>query len=223
MRHPKPCRFFERNSCKFDNCAYSHRKDGRDVKIENLENQVTDLKSEVKALSKTSNESQIEVKNLLQQVAEFSNNLKGVIKQIKRDRKQQENYKEKSEAIEKTNYNEIREDIKLLKATNEKNEKIKLMEEESLYESDEDSDSTVETEFINSVVSKPKIEVKNKNPDEKHKCGQCDFVGKTKVERNKNSDTKHQVKSVQAHDDKISGVEGIDDMFQIGFLKGEHV
>ena len=57
---------------------------------------------------------------MLQQVADISNNLKGVIKQIKRDRKQQENYKEKSEAIEKTNYNEIREDIKLLKATNEK-------------------------------------------------------------------------------------------------------
>ena len=101
MRHPKPCRFFERNSCKFDNCAYSHRKDGRDLKIENLENQVTDLKSEVKALSKTSNESQIEVQNLLQPVAEISNNLKGVIKQIKRDRKQQENRNEKSEAIEK--------------------------------------------------------------------------------------------------------------------------
>ena len=49
------------------------------------------------------------------------------------------------------------------------------MEEEYLYESDEDSDSIVETESINSVVSiilNPKIEVKNKNPDEKHKCGQ---------------------------------------------------
>ena len=75
----------------------------------------------------------------------------------------------------------------------------------------------------NSVESKPKIEVKNKNSDEKHKCGQCDLVGKTKVERNKHSNTKHQVKSVQTHYDKISGVEGIDDMFQIEFLKGDHV
>ena len=40
-------------------------------------------------------------KNLLQQVAEISNNLKGAIKQITRDRKQQENRNEKSEAIEK--------------------------------------------------------------------------------------------------------------------------
>ena len=95
------------------------------------------------------------------------------------------------------------------------------MEDESLYESDEDSDSIFETESINSVVSitlNPKIEVKNKNPDEKHKYGQCDFVGKTKVERNKHINTKHPVKSVQTPDDKISGVEGIDDMFQIEFL-----
>ena len=101
MRHPKPCKYFERNSCKFDNCAYSHRKYGRDLKIEHLENQVIDLKCEVKELNKNNKECQIEVKNLLQQVTDISNNLKGVIKQIKRDRKLLENDKEKSEAIEK--------------------------------------------------------------------------------------------------------------------------
>jgi hypothetical protein len=224
MRHPKPCRFFGRNKCKFENCAYSHRKDSRDLKIEHLENQVTDLKCEVKEISKTNKEYQIEVKNLLQQVADISNNLKGVIKQIKRDRKQQENDKEKIKAIEKTNCDEIREDIKLLKATNEEIiEKIKLMEEESLSESDEDTDSIVETEFINSVVSKPKIEVENYNPDEKNKCGQCDFVGKTIMERNKHINTNHTVKSVETPDDTICGIEGIDDMFQIEFLEGEQV
>ena len=215
MQHPKQCRFFVRNKCKFENCAYSHTKDSRDLKIEHLENQVTDLKCEVKEISNTNKESQNEVKKLLQQVADISNNLKGVIKQIKRDRKQQENDKEKSEAIVKRNSGEIREDIKLLKATNEEIiKKIKLMEEESLYESEEDSDNS---------VSKPKIELKNYNPDEKNKCGQCDFVGKTKVERNKHINTKHTVKSVETPDDTISGVEGIDDMFQIEFLEGEQV
>ena len=67
------------------------------------------------------------------------------------------------------------------------------MEEESLYESDEDSDSIVETEFNNSIVSNPKIEVKDKNQDKKHKCGQCDLVDKAKVERNKHINTKHPV------------------------------
>ena len=223
MRHPKPCRFFERNNCKFDDCAYSHRKDGRDLKIENLENQVTDLKSEVKELSKTSRESQIEVKNLLQQVADISNNMKGVIKQIKRDRKQQESYNERSEVIEKKMSNEIKEDIKRLKATNEEIiEKIKLIEEESWYETDEDSEIVAETEGISSSVSKPKVEIENKNPGEKLKCEHCDFVGQTKVERSKHVSTKHPIKSVETADD-MEGVEGIDDMFQIEYLEGEQV
>ena len=76
------------------------------------------------------------------------------------------------------------------------------MEEESLYESDEDSDSFVETELYNSIVSNPKIKVKYKNQDDKHKCWQCDFVDKTMVERNKHINTKHLVKSVETVDEK---------------------
>ena len=88
---------------------------------------------------------------MLKQVGNISNNLKAVIKQIKRDRKQLENNKEESEAIEKEKSDGIREDIMLLKATNaEFIEKIKLIETESLYETDEDSETIVETEFISS-------------------------------------------------------------------------
>ena len=224
MRHPKPCRFFERNICKFDDCAYSHRKDGRDLKIEHFENQVTDLKSEVKELSKTSRESQIEVKNLLQQVVDISNNMKGVIKQIKRDRKQQESYNERSEVIEKKISNEIKEDIKRLKAPNKEIiEKIKLIEEESLYETDEESERVAETKGISSFVSKPKVKkIENKNPGEKLKCEHCDFVGQTNAERSKHVSIKHPIKSVEMADD-LEGVEGIEDMFQIEYLEGEQV
>ena len=76
---------------------------------------------------------------------------------------------------------------------------------------------------LSTVLSKPKIEVENYNPDEKNKCGQCDFVGKTIMERNKHINTNHTVKSVETPDDTISGIEGIDDMFQIEFLEGEQV
>ena len=100
---------------------------------------------------------------MLKQVGNISNNHKGVIKQIKRDRKQLENNKEESEAIEKEKSDEIREDIMLLKATNaEFIEKIKLIETESLYETDEDSETIVETEFISSFVNKHKIKVKTR-------------------------------------------------------------
>ena len=161
---------------------------------------------------------------MLKQVGNISNNHKGVIKQIKRDRKQLENNKEESEAIEKKNSDDIREDIMLLKATNaEFIEKIKLIETESLYKTDEDSETIVETEFISSFVNKHKIKVKNKNADEKVKCGQCDFVGKTEVERNKHINTKHPIQNVETPDDKSSGLEGIDDMFQIEYLEGEQV
>ena len=43
------------------------------------------------------------------------------------------------------------------------------------------------------------------------------------MERNKHNNTKHPVKSVETPDDKISGVKGIDDLFQIEFLEGEQV
>ena len=69
-----------------------------------------------------------------------------------------------------------------MKATNEECiEKIKIFKTESMYETDEDFETIVETEFISSFVNKHNIKVKNKNTDEKVKCGQCDFVGKTKV------------------------------------------
>ena len=139
--------------------------------------------------------------------------MKGVIKQIKRDRKQQESYNERSEVIEKKISNEIKEYIKRLKATDEEIiEKIKLIEEESWYETDEDSEIVAETEGISSSVSKPKVEIENKNPGEKFKCEHCDFVGQTNVERSKHASTKHPIKSVDTADD-MEGVKGIDDMF----------
>ena len=51
--HPKACRYFEKNSrCKFDDCAYSHVKEGNTLKIEILENQVTALKHEIEEIKK---------------------------------------------------------------------------------------------------------------------------------------------------------------------------
>ena len=91
--------------------------------------------------------------------------MKGVIKQLKCDRKQQESYNERSEVIEKKISNETKEDIKHFKATNEEIiEKIKLIEEESFYETDEESERVAETKVISSFVSKPKVEIENKNP-----------------------------------------------------------
>ena len=81
-----------------------------------------------------------------------------------------------------------------------------------MYETDEDSDIIAETKGMNSFKSNPKVEVKNKNADEKVKCEQYDLVGKTNVERNKHINTKHGIKSIENSMD-IEGVEEIEDMF----------
>ena len=43
------------------------------------------------------------------------------------------------------------------------------------------------------------------------------------MERNKHINTKHPIQNVETPDDKSSGLEGIDDMFQIEYLEGEQV
>ena len=91
-----------------------------------------------------------------------------------------------------------------------------------MYETDEDSDIIAGTEGMNTCISNSKVEVKSKNADEKLRCEQCDFVGKTNVERNKHVNTKHAIKSDEKFMD-IEGVEEIEDMFQIEYLEGEQV
>ena len=50
-RHPKKCKYYERNgNCRFENCAYSHEKEGNNLKIEVLSNQVAVLKHEIEKL-----------------------------------------------------------------------------------------------------------------------------------------------------------------------------
>ena len=58
-RHPKPCKYFVKNGkCRFDNCAYSHDKDGNNLKIEILENHVSALKYEIEKLTKRNQENE---------------------------------------------------------------------------------------------------------------------------------------------------------------------
>ena len=50
---PKHCKYFEKNvMCRFDKCAYSHDKDGYNLKIKLLENHVSALKCEIEKLTK---------------------------------------------------------------------------------------------------------------------------------------------------------------------------
>ena len=46
-RHPKICRYFENKRCKLERCAYSHEKEGFDLKIETTENHISALQDEI--------------------------------------------------------------------------------------------------------------------------------------------------------------------------------
>ena len=57
MRHPKRCKAFSAfGNCKFVKCAYFHVKDGVDLKVETLENDVKKLKNEVLQLNQNHHE-----------------------------------------------------------------------------------------------------------------------------------------------------------------------
>ena len=56
-RHRKKFKYYERNgNYRFENCAYSHEKEGNNLKIEVLSNQVAVLKLEIEEIIKTSND-----------------------------------------------------------------------------------------------------------------------------------------------------------------------
>ena len=178
MRHPKPCKYFARKMCKFDNCAYSHKKDVRDAKIEHLEKQVTNLKCEVENLTEARKEAQIEAKKLSQQVAEISNNLRGVIKQIKHDHKQHDRNKKKIEDIQ-NKMSEVSEELPVRHT-----DTVKKIEE------------TKETEKIKEVIV-DKVDLNRKgleNPTVKFKCNKCDCSFKKEITLTKHKNTKHNPK-----------------------------
>ena len=178
MRHPKPCKYFARKMCKFENCAYSHKKDVSDAKIQHLEDQVANLKCEVENLTEAKKEAHIEAKKFLQQVADISNNLRGVIKQIKHDRKQHVNNKEKIEDIE-NKVTEVFEEMPVIHTDTSK--KI---------------EETKEKEKVKEVIV-DKVDLNRKRlkgPMEKFRCKKFDCSFKKEITLTKHINTKHNNK-----------------------------
>ena len=68
-RHPRPCRMFSRfGNCKFEKCAYIHDSDsGKYSNIEELKNEIVELKKSVKKLSENS-QSEAKIKTLEEEV-----------------------------------------------------------------------------------------------------------------------------------------------------------
>ena len=65
LRHPKMCRTFAAfGKCKFSKCAYLHSKEGTNLKIEILENEVGELKQKVEQLIESNHHMKLEIENI---------------------------------------------------------------------------------------------------------------------------------------------------------------
>ena len=114
----------------------------------------------------------------MQQVAEISNNLRGVIKQIKHDRKQHDNNKEKIEDIE-NKMPEVSEEMPV-----RHRDTLKKIEE------------TKETEKVKEVIV-DKVDLNRKGlkgPTKKFRCNKCDCSFKKEITLTKHKNTKHHNK-----------------------------
>ena len=102
LRHPKSCKYFAKNKkCIFESCAYSHDKDGNDLEIELIENQVSDLKYEVQELKKVNkvklDNVRVEARSNSKQLAQLISTVNNIVERVKTI--EQEQTKHTGEAI----------------------------------------------------------------------------------------------------------------------------
>ena len=170
-RHPKTCKNFERNGkCRFKKCAYSHDKEGNNLKIEILENQVVVLKQEIEDIKKKKHyELESERKYNSEQFTKLSNTLDDVVARLSLIENDQTNHIDRE-----TNVEEIPREfnIERMKA---KIDKVK-----------------VNTHKINN--KKGIIRTLDK---ESNKCDQCDFKSNKEITLSKHMNTKHAEKVIE--------------------------
>ena len=200
LRHPKMCkRIMTDNHCGFQKCAYNHK---RSSNYQNTE--INTLHEEVKIMKTEIDALKIDLKLVLSVRAEIEC-LKESVKDIK-------------------------EEIQQLKSINiDLIERIKHVEEEIIYDTDDECESDND---INSSYSNAKLFHKESvhNKGQTYKCNKCDFAGHTEVSLKKHRNTKHSLQNNGESEVKLinkdctlEGFEGIEDLFQIEVLDGEEV
>ena len=120
-----------------------------------------------------------------------------------------------------------KEDIQQLTVTHtDIAERLKHVEEEIHYETDDDYDSE-----INTSLSQLKNKLKSKSHgNEKGQdliCDNCDFVRDTVLLIRKHTKTRHSIRTTEDKEIntiRIDGtLEGIEDLFQLKVIDGEHI
>ena len=83
-RHPKACKNYAKyKKCRFQQCAYSHKNNLYQSKVEKLEKVGHELKLEVEELKKNKTDTNNKFTILSEQVFEIRNNLKDIVTKTK--------------------------------------------------------------------------------------------------------------------------------------------
>ena len=105
LRHPNTCKYFARNKkCKFVECAYSHEKDDKDLKIEIIENTSLTFKHDIEELNKANKEKldkvQVETRANTKQLAKLKSTMDEIVERRDIIEQEQADYIEKDDIVE---------------------------------------------------------------------------------------------------------------------------
>ena len=164
-RHPKTCKYFEKNGmCRFEKCAYSHDKEGNNLKIEILENKVSALKLEIESLTKRNQEIQDVVrKTNSDRLYKLSNTIEDVVERLRTiEQEQMEQRKMKAYSGEIPKEGET---------GNKKKEVEIIVTDTNANSNRKDTSASIHNNSF--------------------KCDQCSFISDTRITLNKHTNTKH--------------------------------
>ena len=193
LRHPKMCKriVMEEHRVFKDKCAYNHNR-----RINSQTKEINTLHEEVKILKEEIHTLKINFKLFLSVRAEFE-----LLEEfVKKDK----------------------EEIKQLTALNINiSERIKLVEEEIRYETDDEGDSDNDPNL-------PHLEAKQTNgkylkkKGQELKCCKCEHVSNTEMSLKKHINTNHSLQNIEEEERRskeidyhLDGIESIGDLFQI--------
>ena len=184
-RHPNPCKYFDKyKKCRIEKCAYSHDKEGNDLIIENMENQLSALKHEVEEMNKSNKQKldlvRVEAGANSKQLCQLMKTVADIVQRLEiMDEWQKDTTERDVHVDEPTDETEVKtcdDHKKKTKADSDNQEEMIDMEKVTATSKDKRN----ETEETSAEVQK-----------EKYKCEKCDFISNKEITMNKHKNTKH--------------------------------
>ena len=202
LRHPKRCKFFDMNSkCKFENCAYAHIKDDKEIKIESLEKKCDKLELDITNLNNSKDllgKGIMRLKREVEDVTVLCNSMKSNIEMLINEKKVDEQ-RTSPEIVNKNK--KVKVKYKVLKTKSAKViKKFKeTNKEESFMDKHMEINPSLPFKCSNCCELFEKKSCLNSHMVKQHenkqlfKCDKCDFKSISRTSVEKHTHTKHKV------------------------------